>query len=127
MLSSQAISKYSKGQLASKWKAMSSRLANIRKETEETTDKVMVSGAQFGSFAVGRYAQQRMVLAGKRTTLDKAGKFDAFLLGGAAVALFGISPLSGKSGRHVAAAGTGLACVGATPFIDKLAAEHAAK
>lgn len=127
MISQTSVSKYSRGQWASRWKSLHNRMMKVQQSTEHTVEKAAVSLTSFGVYSGAYYAKRRLELAGKRTSFDKKGRFDVFLLGGLALTVLGISPFAGKYDRGVAAAGVSLMSVGAAPHIDKLAQEHAKK
>ncbi len=124
MLSPAALVKKSKPSLAAMVSRAQGQLVRIKEEASEIADKAVNSTASLGSFGLAYYVRRRIQLKGKRVTFDKAGKFDVFLISGAALMIAGISPFLGEAGRVVANVGAGVASAGLVDTIDKIATDH---
>lgn len=114
----------SKEKLLNRWKALSSRLSNMRETAQEMGKRTIVSGVTAGSAWGARYWWTRRKLAGKRNTFDEKGKINAFFWPGVATAVLGITPVLGEAGPYVAALGTGVAIAGGIDAVDEIATEH---
>lgn len=121
MMSSNAVAKMSKGQLASRWQSLQRRYARGKEIAEGVAERGANSLAQGTGFGGAYVARRVMKLKGMKTGFGSKQQLDGFLLAGLITAVIGVTPMSGKYGSLIASFGTGVACAGSTDLLDQAA------
>lgn len=124
-LSTTQINKFGdRNRWAQRWAGLKGKLDRVVEEGREIASKAVQAGGNIATFGALYYWRERRRLAGKRNSFDEAGKVDAFLWPGLAIAVAGVTPLLGDAGKYVVPIGAAAANVGLVGILNKLALEH---